>query len=70
MKYAVWHRRSMSTGGGCPLPEIHYEDVIRWIIGETTNLVNRVEGKSQVPTCCKIDAFFLALSIILLKPIA
>ena len=31
MKSAVidQQRRSMTTGGGCPLPEIHYEDVIR-----------------------------------------
>ena len=53
-----------------PLPEIHYEDVIKWIIGEITNLVNGVEGKSQVPTSCKVDAFLLALQIILLKHIA
>ena len=69
MKSAVidQQRRSMKTGGGCPFPEIHYEDVIRRIIRETTSLVNGVEGKSQVPTSCKIDAFLLALQIILLK---
>ena len=72
MKSAVIdrQRQSTKTGGGCPLPEIQYEDIIRRIIGETTNLVNGMEGKSQVPTSCKIDAFFLALQIILLKRIA
>ena len=72
MKSAVIdrQRQSTETGGGCPLPEIQYEDIIRRIIGEITNLVNGVEGKSQVPTSCKIDAFFLALQIILLKRIA
>ena len=45
MKSAVIdrQRRSLTTGGGCPLPEIQYEDVIRRIIGETTNLANAVE---------------------------
>ena len=76
MKSAVIdrQRQSTKTGGGCSLPEIQYEDIIRRIIaiGETTNLVNGVEGKSQVPTSCKIDddAFFLALQILLLKRIA
>ena len=64
------HRSAMQKhedGRWVPLPEIHYEDVIRRIIRETTSLVNGVKGKSQVPTSCKIDAFLLALQIILLK---
>ena len=65
IKSAVIDRqwRCATTGVGGPLPEVPYEDMIRQIIRETTNLVN-------VPASCKVDAFFLALvplQIILLK---
>lgn len=50
MKAAVLERqrKSTGTGGGGPLPEVPYEDIIRKIIGENTNLVNGIDGKWPV----------------------
>ena len=47
MKHAVLEkkRRAAGTGGGGPLPDLPFEDLVSVIIGDTTNLVNGVEGK-------------------------
>ena len=54
MKHAVLDkkRRAAGTGGGGPLPDLPFEDLVSAIIGDTTNLVNGVEGKCTIQNIC------------------
>ena len=46
MKQAVLERqrKSTATGGGGPLPEVPYEELVLAILGANTNLVDVIEG--------------------------
>ena len=49
MKQAVLERqrKSTATGGGGPLPEVPYEELVLAILGANTNLVDGIEGKGD-----------------------